>query len=254
MKKQRKITINVDDLGLSEAVNEAVVELANLGRIHSSSYMVGGNISHKHKSALGAMNIDIGLHLDFTGIFQSPLTQSLQQVLLKSYTRQIDIDAAAENIASQFSQFEATFGRAPVFVDGHQHVHQFPVIRKALMTHIIEKYQGTVATRITKPIARDIKSRIIYALGGWTWQKLCQKYAINSNKYFAGVYDFDADETQLTHLWKQWLSASKENTLIMCHPATPCSNWSDEIKAAREREYSYLISDEFASLLEQYSN
>ncbi len=41
----RAIIINVDDLGLSEAVNHAVIRLAERGLIGASSYMVGGNIS-----------------------------------------------------------------------------------------------------------------------------------------------------------------------------------------------------------------
>ena len=36
-------------------------------------------------------------------------------------------------IAGQFAAFAGAFGRAPDYVDGHQHIHLFPQVREALL-------------------------------------------------------------------------------------------------------------------------
>ena len=56
----RPVIINVDDLGLSTAVNDAVIHLAELGRIGASSYMVGGTITDSNINRLNQLNVDIG--------------------------------------------------------------------------------------------------------------------------------------------------------------------------------------------------
>ncbi len=298
----KKVIINIDDLGLSEAVNQAVVNLADKQRITASSYMVGGSISDEHKQALQELGVDIGLHLDFTGIFPSPLTGSLKSTLFKCYTHQLDKQQVADNIKQQFEQFVETFDALPVFVDGHQHVHQFPIIRDALIQEIMARthsnshihtcshpQQTPIACRVTKPLVNDLKSWIIYLLGGNKWQMLCQANGIATNTGFAGVYGFDKDKEELKKRWQTWLTSCsnctnvKSNTesttesikntgniksiknakstqtdktnLIMCHPATPIAltksgkDWQDEIKQAREIEYQWLMSDEFAEML-----
>jgi predicted glycoside hydrolase/deacetylase ChbG (UPF0249 family) len=208
----RAILINVDDLGLSNVVNEAVIDLAELGRIGASSYMVGGTITDSEIKKLAALKVDIGLHLDLTGIFRSELQGSLKAIIIASYLRRLNPTQVTEIIRQQLDSFEDRFGRAPVFVDGHQHIHQFPVIRHCLAQELDTRYgQGptnTVSARITTPLINDFKSWIIYALGGHAWRGLCKKYHITTNDQFAGVYGFDANVQQLAKLWQAWLSSA----------------------------------------------
>ena len=258
--------INVDDLGLSTAVNDAVIHLAELGRIGASSYMVGGTITDSNINRLNQLNVDIGLHLDLTGIFPSALRGSLKSIIIASYLRRLNPMQVSDVIKQQLDGFEERFNRAPVFIDGHQHIHQFPVIRKSLIKELTNRYSDEIAkdmlsARVTTPLINDVKSWIIYILGGYAWRKSCQHHQILTNDKFGGVYGFDADLQQLAILWKKWLQAAPchtanvSPTLIMCHPAVPESrsnSWQDDIKAAREIEYKWLISDEFAELLAQY--
>ncbi len=273
----KRLIINVDDLGLSDAVNEAVVHLAEKKRISATSYMVGGTIIQEHQQALTALNIDVGLHLDFTGIFASDLTGSLSSILLRSYGRQLNKQAVSDNICQQFDDFEDCFGHLPIFVDGHQHVHQFPIIRDCLLAELKKRTANNtsaieIASRVTQPLFHDLKSWIIYLLGGNTWSVICTKNHITTNEGFLGVYGFNKNYQQLVDLWESWLSAcptyseysdlnkqSKKNKqnrhlapLIMCHPAIKDPNWTDEIKSARELEYQWLISDEFQQMLARH--
>lgn len=295
----RAIIINVDDLGLSSAVNEAVIQLAERGRIGASSYMVGGHITDTDRRTLTDLNIDIGLHLDLTGIFPSALQGSLKLLMITSYLRRLNPTQVTDIINRQLDGFEDTFGRAPVFVDGHQHIHQFPIIRQRLIKELSIRYgedsRNPICARVTTPLVNDLKSWIIYGLGGPAWRKLCAENHITTNDYFGGVYDFDANFQKLAALWESWLTNAPHSshlspamhslpfaieslgtyaqygsttpaihsvpnalpsnltpTLIMCHPAVPASNWQDDIKAAREREFEWLMSHQFEQLLHEY--
>lgn len=280
----RPIIINVDDLGLSTAVNDSVLHLAELGRIGASSYMVGGTITDNDISHLKNFKVDIGLHLDLTGIFPSLLRGSLKSIIVASYLRRFNHMQVTDIIKQQLDGFEDRFGQAPVFIDGHQHIHQFPIIRHCLIKELTNRYsneisKGALSARVTTPLINDVKSWIIYALGGYAWRHSCEHNHIKTNNKFGGVYGFDVDSQQLASLWEQWLQSAPRNaelssgpltpkaklpitpvhlspTLIMCHPAVPengHNGWEDEIKAAREIEYKWLISDEFGYLLHKYN-
>lgn len=209
----RAIIINVDDLGLSGAVNDAVLHLAERGRIGASSYMVGGTISDSEIQTLAELNVDIGLHLDLTGIFPSALRGSLKSLIIASYLRKLNPVQVTDIIKKQLDGFEDRFGRAPIFIDGHQHIHQFPIIRQRLANELNERYGGEntqahISARTTTPLVNDFKSWVIYTLGGNAWRKLCKDKHIATNDYFGGIYGFDANRQELTALWDQWLQSA----------------------------------------------
>lgn len=209
----RAIIINVDDLGLSGAVNDAVLHLAERGRIGASSYMVGGTISDSEIQTLAELNVDIGLHLDLTGIFPSALRGSLKSLIIASYLRKLNPAQVTDIIKKQLDGFEDRFGRAPIFVDGHQHIHQFPIIRQRLANELNERYGGEntqthISARTTTPLVNDFKSWVIYTLGGNAWRKLCKDKHIATNDYFGGIYGFDANRQELIALWEQWLQSA----------------------------------------------
>src|SRR5690606_26329110 len=175
----RPVIINVDDLGLSTAVNDAVIHLAELGRIGASSYMVGGTITDSNINRLNQLNVDIGLHLDLTGIFPSALRGSLKSIIIASYLRRFNPMQVSDVIKQQLDGFEERFNRAPIFIDGHQHIHQFPIIRHCLIKELTNRYsneisKGALSARVTTPLINDIKSWIIYALGGYAWRHSCE--------------------------------------------------------------------------------
>lgn len=208
----RAIIINVDDLGLSGAVNDSVLDLAERGRIGASSYMVGGIISDSEIKKLAELKVDIGLHLDLTGIFPSELRGSLKSIIVASYLRKLNPVLVSDIIKSQLDGFEDKFGRAPIFIDGHQHIHQFPIIRQSLINELSTRYsknsQTPISARVTKPLVNDLKSWIIYALGGHAWRKLCENHHIATNDKFGGVYGFDSSSQELAALWEAWIKSA----------------------------------------------
>lgn len=272
----RRVIVNVDDLGLSEPVNQAVIDLAIKRLITATSYMVGGDIKDASIKTLHHFNIDVGLHLDFTGIFDSAVPHSLPALLKASYLRKLDAKTLTAEIKQQFDKFEDKFNQPPKFIDGHQHVHQFPIIRDCLIQELNHRYnlnhrdgqdKPKIAARVTFPLNPDLKAWIIYSLGGQKWQSLCQQARMPTNHYFAGVYNFQAKKIDYARLWLKWLSHCPMSTLnnndptrnpncsqqrpvtvIMCHPARPDEKWHDEIKQAREREYQWMMSGQLKKL------
>lgn len=242
--------INVDDLGLSPAVNEAVLRLAEKKHIQSTSFMSFGDIQSKDVTTLQRLHIDIGLHVDFTELVK-PLYDfgTLKQLIINTWLRRLPKEKIALAIEKQLDLFEEKIGQAPIFIDGHQHVHQFPMIREILLHSAQKRYSSSIAMRSTKPAQAGIKSKVIYALGGKHFEALCHKAQFSMNQRFAGAYDFKADEEKIRQLWYDWLTNSSPGDLIMCHPAVPGRRWSDSIRLAREQEFVWLDSDHFSTLL-----
>src|SRR5699024_11083010 len=125
-------------------------------------YMVGGTITDSDINRLNQLNVDIGLHLDLTGIFASTLRGSLKSVIIASYLRRFNPRQVTDIIKQQLDGFEERFNRAPVFIDGHQHIHQFPVIRQCLINELANRYRseiskGTLSARVTTPLINDVK-------------------------------------------------------------------------------------------------
>ena len=131
--KRKRIAVCADDFGLHGGINDAVMVLARGGRITAIACMVGGPAwaaGARELQTLRGDHVDIGLHLDFTE-FEAP--HSLPRLIVRACTRRLDAALVRERIHAQLGAFEQAIGRAPDFVDGHQHVHQLPVIGDALL-------------------------------------------------------------------------------------------------------------------------
>lgn len=259
----KKIIINVDDLGLSEAVNDAVVALAQAKKITASSLMSLGQIKPDQVDQLHQHKIDIGLHVDFTSVLFQKIHQAntftrpntLKKLIFSAWTNWLDTHWVREIIEEQLDNFEKIVGRIPVFIDGHQHVHQFPQIRDQLFSVLQKRYPNEViAIRSTRAISgQDIKAQVIYRLGGGRLDKMCAEHQQNpQNKVLAGAYDFRFF-ARLPLYWERWLKQlPEEKGLVMCHPALMGEEWQDEILQARQAEYAWLMSAKFDYLLDKY--
>lgn len=193
---------------------------------------------------------DIGLHLNLTESFGQQGT-SLARLIVQACTRRLDRQALRISFARQFDAFEAGMGMAPDFIDGHQHVHQFPVVRDVLLELIEARYgKRTPWVRTTQAGSgsefSSPKQALLALLGGRALARRLMAAGIASNAGFAGVYGFDSDD--YAGLFEQWLARAREGTLLMCHPAvTSCAH--DPIGRQRQREYGFFSSDAFAPML-----
>ncbi|NML42407.1 ChbG/HpnK family deacetylase [Ramlibacter sp. G-1-2-2] len=253
---ERRIAVCVDDYGLDAGVDEAVLRLAVAGRISATSCMTGA--PHWQEGAallreVAPTRFDAGLHLDLTEHpFDARLRKPLEQWIARSYLGLVPRAALRAEIERQLDAFEQALGRAPAHVDGHQHVHQLPWIRGTLLAVLEARYRGGSRPwlRSTRRTAGEParKAWLIETLGGRAWARAAADKGYRVNRHLLGVYDFRGGADRYLALLADWLAASTDGDLLMCHPAlgTPVT---DPIAPARRNEYEVLAGPEFAELL-----
>ena len=249
----KQITLCADDYGYNNAVSHAILDLIQNKRINATSCMV--NMPHWSHYAEQikplADKAQIGLHINLT---EGDDAMPLRKLLLRCLLGRVPYELVSRRIEQQFVCFFETMGRAPDFIDGHQHIHQLPGIRDVVI-RCYEKYikNPNCWVRLSGNSINKIfllpfpqKQLLIY----WTgYRALKQRLKINkipTNSSFAGVYDFD-QHRQYRDYFLQFLQRTDNNGLIMCHPGqtnhqTPCT---DDIASSRVSEYAYFKSEQF---------
>lgn len=203
---------------------------------------------------LDAVGLDIGLHLDFT---ESPLLprshRRLPGLIADSLLGRVDAAHIRAEVRAQLDTFEQVLGHGPAFVDGHQHVHQLPTIRRELLDELADRYRGTRPwLRSTRPAGApwswSIKAGVIAMLGSGALNSAARRRGFAQNHHLLGVYDFQGGAQRYLDLLRAWLLSARDGDLLMCHPslgATP----GEPLGAAREAEYQVLASPAFGELL-----
>ena len=258
----KKITLCADDFGYSPGVCEGLLKLAQMKRLSALSCMVIRPSFSSYAQELHHLSdqVEIGLHFNLTeGSFLSDsnkLCFSLSELLLKTHLRTLAQAFIEQEFMAQLKRFIELMGKWPDFIDGHQHVHQFPLIRTVVMKLYEQKLrEHSVWVRSIYPLislpAYDWKGRVLAYTGGKALKEKLYKHKIPHNEYFAGVYDF-SPLADYPALFKQWLKLTPTNTLIMCHPGEGIDT-SDAIAPARNKEMFYFLSDEFLEDCKAYN-
>lgn len=253
----KSILINADDIGMHPAIDGAVVQLAQIGRVSSASVMALGAPAQDIVAELRRLQVALGLHLDFTSpMFNQRYNSNttLRSLIKDTWSRRLAAAPVEQMISEQFERFETVAGQLPTFIDGHQHVHQFPVIRDSLFKVLASRYPGKrFGLRNTVPSSwRGCKATVIAQLGGPRLRTLADQAGHWYNIDFCGVYDF-SERSDLRRLWRGWLSCiSPHGCLFMCHPAFESERLIDEIGAARIREFHFMNSQQFAELTDEF--
>ncbi|MBI3431839.1 MAG: ChbG/HpnK family deacetylase [Hydrogenophilales bacterium] len=252
----------MDDFGQHEGINQAALDLAGRGRISTISCLVDGPAWHTGARALQAHagSVEAGLHLNFTEDFGQGACHALPALIRRSYGRLLDRARIRTAIQRQFDRFEQAMDRLPDFVDGHQHVHQLPVIRDQLIAVMNQRYGSARPwLRSTLPPAACWKSGLPYAavakswligrLGAKSLRALARRHGYPQNNRLVGVYGFELSETDYLRNVKLWLDCARDGDVLMCHPSLPWTG-GDSLQGARNQEYRVLSSEAFSALLE----
>ncbi len=265
--KPRRVTLCADDYGISPGVNRAICDLIGRKRLNATSVMVvapaiGRSDVAALKDAL-ASNADcaVGLHVTLTAPFH-PLTMyfrplegglflPLGAMLRASLLRRLDPEMLHGEIAAQLAQFVDLVGKAPDYVDGHQHVQLFPQVREAFVDAVKQaapqawvRQCGRARSTLDNP-----KSLLLDVLSA-KFRRLCTRANVAFNPGFAGAYDF-TKASDFATLMDGFLKSVPENGLVMCHPGFVDDTLVslDPLTHQREREYEFLSGDEFPKVL-----
>jgi predicted glycoside hydrolase/deacetylase ChbG (UPF0249 family) len=251
-----RIAICIDDYGLHPAVDDAILALVERGRVSATSCIVGAPAwqadARKLKPAFEAGRVDAGLHLDLT---EFPLDESLRKPvgawMRASVLRTVDRQRVRGELNAQLDRFEAVMGRAPSHVDGHQHIHQFPVVRDIVIEEIQRRYAGGRPpwVRSIRGAARwRFKGMVIEAMGALARVGGGRHVALPENRSLLGVYDFRGGAERYRRLLSDWMRHARDGDLLMAHVATGIVP-GDEIAAPRVVEWEVFSQDSFDDLV-----
>lgn len=262
LSEQRIISVCVDDFGQHEGINRAALDLADRHRISAISCLVDGPAWQSGSRALQAQatRTEAGLHLNFTEDFGQGGCHALTALIRLSYGRLLDRVRIQAAIARQFDRFEQAMGRLPDFVDGHQHVHQLPVIRDELIAVMNQRYGSArpwlrstlppgVCWKSGLPLSAVAKSWLIGRLGARSLRVLANRHGYPQNNRLVGVYGFEPSEADYLQKMKLWLDCANHGDVLMCHPSLPWAG-EDALQGARNQEYRALSGETFSALLE----
>ena len=256
----RRLCICVDDFGLKPEVNEAVASLVDAGLVTAT-----GCLTQAPCWVKGARDIltprrgrvDVGLHLNLTETFAAQaagssaaaaFTLPLGRLIALSLLRLLPASVLRQTVRAQLDAFETAWGAPPDFIDGHQHVHQLPQVRDALLEELAARpgCSGVWlrSTRTRGPAA--FKPWVIESLGARAFERLATRRGHGLNQALLGVYGFDATGEGYRRRLEEWLDAARDGDLLMVHPAAPAKrvepSEEDPIAGAREVEHAVLLA------------
>ena len=266
----RRIWLCADDYGISPGVNRAIRDLIENGRLNATSVMVvgpaiGRDEVHALQSAAKANpRCAIGLHATLTAPFR-PLTMHFRPLdgglflphatlLWRGLAGRLDSELIQTEVRVQLDTFADLFGRAPDYVDGHQHAQLFPGVRQAFLAAVKQAAPAAWIRQCGRdqPLTRRLnspKALVLDALSA-QFRKRAARAGLAFNPAFAGAYDF-SKEPEFGALMRQFLQGMPEGGLVMCHPGIVDDVLIslDPLTAQREREYEFLRGEHFPPIL-----
>jgi predicted glycoside hydrolase/deacetylase ChbG (UPF0249 family) len=266
----RRIWLCADDYGISPGVNRAIRDLIERGRLNATSAMVVGpalvrdEAGALNAAAAGSPRCAIGLHATLTAPFR-PLTMHFRpmdggmflpfpKLLRSGLTGRLDHEVIRTELLVQLRTFGELFGRAPDFVDGHQHAQLFPGVRDAFLAAVKEAAPNAWVRQCgrNQPLLRRLRSpkALVLDILSAQFRRRAARAGVAFNPAFAGAYEFSG-KPDFAALMEQFLEGLPDNGLIMCHPGSVDDVLVslDPLTVQREREYAFLRGDPFPRLL-----
>jgi len=256
----KHIIVCGDDFGMNSSVDAGMFQLAQWGRLSAISCLTQGPTFAANARQLRDLNVEVGLHLNLTEAFghrHQLAVMPLPALITRAYAGHLNDALIDAQLTRQFDAFEQVLGRAPDYVDGHQHVHQLPNVLPRLI-QLLQKRYGNCRPwlRYTAPgmqtgipIQQSAKAHVIAALGANAVARVARHEGWRTNRRLLGVYGLNGGARHYAGLLHQWLSNARDGDLLMCHPAV--AGAGDKLAAQRAAEFHVLARPELGQWLRQ---
>lgn len=266
----KSLVICADDYALNTAVSQGIRDLVQANRISAVSCMTNSPSWMEEAALLKQLpksieqQVDIGLHFNLTHSFTANKSIDLSRLIMSGLFGKVDKQWVAQELNTQLDNFEAAFGRAPDFVDGHQHVHVFPQIRQLVFAVLIQRYgvgSNSYLRNVNPSLSgHDAKLKaVILNILAYRFSKDATLAGFKLSGDFAGLYSL-SEHANFSQIMEGWLKNSQDAMLIMCHPAVYSEASSSqehiesaELMATRLKEYQFLNSGEFLAICKKYN-
>jgi chitin disaccharide deacetylase len=215
--------LHADDLGLSDATNRAILQLAQAGRLDGASLLVNGPAAASGVAGWSALeaerpDLQLCLHLCLTeGPAAAPaatipdlvdarghLRLSFGRWLLASLgpprqQRRI-AEQLGREIEAQIARFRQLCGPGPIHLDGHQHIHLVPLVLNTLLA-MADREQIVWLRSTEEPLPTGLPLRcwweawrqagllkwLVLQLLSQRARRPMRRHGLSSNRSFAGV-------------------------------------------------------------------
>ena len=267
-----RLILCADDYAIAPGVSRGILSLIERGRLTATNCLTVSRFWPEHAAWLKpyATRADVGLHLALTLL--TPLgpmpwmaphgrLPDIQALTIAAWRGRLDRAEIEAELNRQLNAFEAAFGRAPAFLDGHQHVHQLPGVREIVVGLWQRRLagHGTWLRLTDEPLPAILrrgvertKSAIISLLGRGLGRQ-ARAAGIPTNDSFSGVQDFSGREPY-ARMFDRFLEEARGRHLVMCHPGhvDDTLRQIDDVTDAREEELRFFGSDEFPAAVARH--
>lgn len=252
----KPIVLCADDYGITQAVGAGIRELTAARRLSAVTCMSSAPMWPAEAELLKPLQdkIDVGFHFNLTLNLGHSSVKNLTAWIISGLSGHINKDLVEREFLQQLERFESCWGKPPDFIDGHQHVHILPGIRRPLLRLLAERYPkaGRPWIRRVNPLLTGhdapLKALILKILS-MGFVKDARLAGLEVSNYFAGLYSLTAT-ANFAAMMSGWLRQSQPGTVLMCHPSISAAQTPDGNGPARKREFQYLRSREFIKACE----
>ncbi|WP_308515713.1 ChbG/HpnK family deacetylase [Sphingomonas flavescens] len=241
-----------DDFAMSAGISRTIVELAQSGKLNAISCMAASRRWPADAALLKDLpgDVEIGLHLVLTDeapcvdtpeLVEGDQLPSAGRLGGMAFLRRLPIGAIGSEVNAQFERFEEVMGRPPDFVDGHQHVHFLPGIRRVVIEATSRRapraWLRTCEDKLWRILRRPFRVKsLVNALQAAGFARAARRAGLRCNDSFAGFYDF---RSPFQLLLPRFFTARGQFHLVICHPGdTELAD--DPISVARLKEAEAL--------------
>jgi len=210
MTVNRLLLVTADDYGIGPETSRAIRELGALGALSSTVLLV--NSPHAESDVdlwrRSGRPVEMGWHpcltmdrpvlpaeqvpslVDGQGQFH-PLGRFLPRLFLgRVHYREV-----LAELTAQWQRFVALVGRPPLNINGHKHIHVFPLVRSALMELLARQASTPYVRRVREPLrtlrripGARIKRLFLGTMGRWaSWSQ--RGWAGPANDWLVGITD-----------------------------------------------------------------
>jgi chitin disaccharide deacetylase len=222
----RTLWIIADDYGLGERHDAVMRELLAASSIHAVSVLSESctPASARALAELWTPGRRVGLHFNLTWSRAGAKPRPGRSLLLVRSAIGLGRSSAGSAFSDQWRRFEDLFGRAPDYIDGHEHCHAYPAVRSVVLDFAGAR---SVPVRSMAPLEppNGMKARVIAGLGRAVRRK-AHAAGVPTNLLFGGVLPF-ADPDRAALLLRRELQTARNRAAditdgseiwVMTHP------------------------------------
>lgn len=258
------VSLCADDFAASPGIARAIAELLDAGRVTATACMTTSAHWPLWSRRLLAHRggADLGLHFTLTDL--RPLGRmprlapdgrfpSFGGLLTRLLAGRVVPDEIEAELHRQLDAFQAALGVPPDFVDGHQHVHQLPIVRDVVLRVLSHRLGAGRYLRVSHERIDLVRARgvavgraALIGVPGARLAHAARRLGVATNTALVGLYDFDGRDAYRS-LFGRFLVGIRPGTVVLCHPGSSEEGAlaGDPIAGRRIEEREFFRSSEF---------